>query len=108
MDLHQTVDIGDEFFFNRGATRSKPYPGLPEDLTKELRSDIYTVTAKLMSINGKVSRYQIEGSDKGSIDWDSDFKVSSEPLKLFGKVRVGKTNPRNSIFINVERVIKKK
>ena len=101
------VDIG-HLFFKRGGTRSKEYKGLPEDLTKELRSDIYTVTAALMSINGKAPKEEIIGSAKGSVDWDDIFKVSSEPLKLFGKIRVGKTNPRNSIIINVDKVVKKK
>ena len=101
------VDL-DRFFFKRGGTRSKEYNRIPEDLTKELRSDIYTVTAALVSINGKQPRYEIKGVAKGSVDWDSTFKVSSEPLKLFGKIRVGKTNPRNGIIINVDKVIKKR
>mgnify|MGYP003115582972 CR=1 FL=1 len=101
------VDL--DFIFRGDGRSSKRARRQPkEDLTREIRSDIYTVTAQLVQINGKTPRKKVSGVSKGSIEWDSDFIVKSEPLKLFGKVRVGKTNPRNNIFISVDKVIKKR
>jgi len=65
--------------------------------------DIYTVSARLLSVNRKNMNLLISGKERSFIDRRDKFSV-----KVKGKITITKTSPTKNIFINVLNVFRKK
>tara|TARA_R110001583_G_scaffold48919_10_gene153124 strand:+ start:905 stop:1246 length:342 start_codon:yes stop_codon:yes gene_type:complete len=65
--------------------------------------DIYTVSARLLSVNRKNMNLIISGKERSFIDRRDKFSVNVK-----GKITITKTSPTRNIFINVLNVFKKK
>ena len=69
---------------------------------QRLMHDVYTITAKLTSVNGIDLLNPIAESVRGEHDRRSDFVI-----RLVSKIRIAKTTPKKTIFIKVIDVFKR-
>jgi hypothetical protein len=58
--------------------------------------DVYTITARLVEINGVTLLHPIAESVRGDVDLSGDFVI-----RLVDKIRIAKTTPKKTIFIKV-------
>ena len=64
--------------------------------------DVYTVTARLIEVNGATLLHSISESVRGEIDKSGDFVI-----RLVDKIRITKTTPKKTIFIKVIDIFKR-
>ena len=84
--------------------RGRRSPAQKDELRKRIQSvDVYTISAKLMSINNKSLSQPIVERIRGAVDHSDKFYIKTK-----GKVRIIKTTPISNIFINVSNVFRKK
>ena len=69
---------------------------------ERLMHDVYTITARLTSVNGVMQLNSITESVRGELDRTGDFVI-----RLVSKIRIAKTTPRKTIFIKVIDVFKR-
>ena len=75
---------------------------LYEELAKNLLVDSYSITSMLLQVNGKKMKYEKPNRLLAENDTRDSFRVKSTE-----KVRVNKTNAKESIFIRVLNVFKR-
>mgnify|MGYP003664808930 CR=1 FL=1 len=84
--------------------RGRRSPAQKDELRKRIQEvDVYTISAKLMSINNKSLSQPIVERTRGAVDHSDEFHIKAK-----GKVRIIKTTPISNIFINVSNVFRKK
>ena len=84
--------------------RGRRSPAQKDELRKRIQAvDVYTISAKLMSVNNKSLLHPIAERIRGAVDHSDKFHIKTK-----GKVRIIKTTPASNIFINVSKVFRKK
>tara|TARA_Y100000593_G_scaffold17302_1_gene34647 strand:- start:223 stop:561 length:339 start_codon:yes stop_codon:yes gene_type:complete len=64
--------------------------------------DVYTITARLMEVNGVRLLHPITESTRGEVDFSGDFVI-----RMVDKIRIKKTTPRKTIFIKVMDIFRR-
>jgi len=85
------VSVEKEIILPKHGRSSSRYDGYQRYLP-----DIYTITARLVEVNGVSLLHPITESTRGEIDLSGDFVI-----RLVDKIRIAKTTPKKTIFIKV-------
>ncbi len=64
--------------------------------------DVYTITARLMEVNGVSLLHPITELARGEVDLSGDFVI-----RMVDKIRINKTTPKKTIFIKVIDIFKR-